>query len=67
MRDDGVGGARADGTGLVGLSDRLTALDGSLRVESPPGGGTLCRGFHPRPLIRLRQGRSAASVWASRS
>ena len=41
VRDDGVGGARADGTGLVGLSDRLTALDGSLRVESPPGGGTL--------------------------
>jgi signal transduction histidine kinase len=28
VRDDGVGGARADGTGLVGLSDRLTALDG---------------------------------------
>ena len=41
VRDDGVGGAQADGTGLVGLSDRLTALDGSLRVESPPGGGTL--------------------------
>ena len=41
VRDDGVGGARADGTGLVGVSDRLTALDGSLRVESPPGGGTL--------------------------
>ena len=41
VRDDGVGGARADGSGLVGLSDRLTALDGSLRVESPPGGGTL--------------------------
>jgi signal transduction histidine kinase len=41
IRDDGVGGARADGTGLVGLSDRLAALDGMLRVESPPGGGTL--------------------------
>jgi signal transduction histidine kinase len=40
VSDDGVGGARADGTGLVGLSDRLAALDGSLRVESPPGGGT---------------------------
>jgi signal transduction histidine kinase len=39
--DDGVGGAQADGTGLVGLSDRLAVLDGSLRVESPPGGGTL--------------------------
>jgi signal transduction histidine kinase len=41
VHDDGVGGARADGTGLVGLSDRLTALEGRLRVESPPGGGTL--------------------------
>jgi signal transduction histidine kinase len=41
VRDDGVGGARADGTGLVGLSDRLAALNGKLRVESPPGGGTV--------------------------
>jgi signal transduction histidine kinase len=41
VRDDGVGGARADGTGLVGLSDRLAVLDGSLRVESPPGAGTV--------------------------
>jgi signal transduction histidine kinase len=41
VRDDGIGGARAGGTGLVGLGDRLAVLDGSLRVESPPGGGTL--------------------------
>jgi signal transduction histidine kinase len=41
VRDDGVGGARRDGTGLVGLGDRLGALDGRLRVESPAGGGTL--------------------------
>ena len=39
--DDGVGGARADGPGLLGLRDRLTMLDGRLRVESPPEGGTL--------------------------
>jgi signal transduction histidine kinase len=39
--DDGVGGARPDGSGLVGLGDRLGTLDGSLRVESPPGGGTV--------------------------
>jgi signal transduction histidine kinase len=38
--DDGVGGAQADGTGLVGLKDRLAVLEGSLRVESPPDGGT---------------------------
>jgi signal transduction histidine kinase len=41
MRDDGVGGARPDGTGLVGLADRLAVLDGRLRVDSPAGGGTL--------------------------
>jgi signal transduction histidine kinase len=41
VRDDGVGGARLDGSGLVGLSDRLAGLGGSLRVESPDDGGTL--------------------------
>ena len=41
VRDDGVGGARSDGGGLLGLADRLGVLDGSLRVESPPDGGTL--------------------------
>jgi signal transduction histidine kinase len=41
VRDDGVGGARSDGTGLVGLADRLAALGGRLRVESPADGGTL--------------------------
>ena len=41
MRDDGVGGARLDGSGLLGLRDRLAALDGRLRVESPPRHGTL--------------------------
>ncbi len=39
--DDGVGGADpANGTGLRGLADRLEALDGTLRVDSPPGRGT---------------------------
>jgi signal transduction histidine kinase len=41
VSDDGVGGARSDGSGLVGLADRLAVLDGRLRVESPAGGGTL--------------------------
>jgi signal transduction histidine kinase len=39
--DDGVGGADpAQGSGLRGLADRVEALDGTLRLESPPGGGT---------------------------
>ena len=41
VRDDGMGGARPDGSGLLGLADRLAALDGQLRVESPTDGGTL--------------------------
>ena len=41
VQDDGVGGAQLDGAGLRGLADRLVALDGRLRLDSPPGGGTL--------------------------
>lgn len=41
VRDDGVGGARPIDSGLVGLADRLAALDGCLRVDSPAGGGTV--------------------------
>jgi signal transduction histidine kinase len=41
IEDDGIGGADpAIGTGLRGLADRLAALDGTLRVHSPDGGGT---------------------------
>ena len=40
VRDDGVGGAVREGTGLLGMEDRLAALDGRLTVKSPPGGGT---------------------------
>ncbi|MBD0328674.1 MAG: hypothetical protein ICV64_01010 [Thermoleophilia bacterium] len=39
--DDGVGGADpANGSGLRGLEDRAVAVDGTLDVHSPPGGGT---------------------------
>jgi PAS domain S-box-containing protein len=41
VRDDGVGGADAAlGSGLVGLTDRVEALGGSIRVFSRPGEGT---------------------------
>jgi signal transduction histidine kinase len=49
VRDDGVGGARPDGTGLLGLADRLAVLDGELRVESPADGGTLVAADLPVP------------------
>jgi signal transduction histidine kinase len=39
--DDGAGGADlAGGSGLVGLRDRVEVLGGTLRVDSPAGGGT---------------------------
>ena len=41
VRDDGDGGADPRGSGLVGLSDRVTALDGQLTVQSPVRGGTI--------------------------
>jgi signal transduction histidine kinase/uncharacterized protein YhfF len=41
VHDDGRGGAQESaGTGLAGLADRVTAVGGTLRVESPPGSGT---------------------------
>jgi signal transduction histidine kinase len=47
VRDDGVGGARPDGSGLVGLGDRLAVLNGRLHVESPPQRGTLVAAVIP--------------------
>ena len=39
--DDGVGGADpARGSGLIGLTDRVEALGGSIHVHSRPGHGT---------------------------
>jgi signal transduction histidine kinase len=40
VTDDGVGGANQDGSGLLGLADRLSVLDGTLSVESSAEGGT---------------------------
>ena len=41
VTDDGCGGVRlTGGTGLRGLTDRVAAAGGVLRVESPSGGGT---------------------------
>jgi signal transduction histidine kinase len=49
VRDDGVGGAQPGGSGLIGLADRLATLDGELRIESPPDGGTLVTAAIPLP------------------
>jgi signal transduction histidine kinase len=50
ITDDGVGfdpQGRGYGTGLQGMSDRLAAEGGELRVESAPGRGTTVMGYLP--------------------
>jgi signal transduction histidine kinase len=42
VTDDGIGGAQLGvGSGLSGLADRVRAVDGHLRISSPPGGPTV--------------------------
>jgi PAS domain S-box-containing protein len=47
VEDDGAGGADPEGEGLRGLHDRVEALDGTLEVDSPAGGGTRVRARLP--------------------
>ncbi len=48
VRDDGCGGADlADGSGLVGLKDRVEALGGRLGVQTALGAGTTVRAELP--------------------
>ena len=50
VSDDGLGGADPGrGSGLRGLADRVEALGGSLRVESPVGAGTRLVAELPAP------------------
>ena len=52
VADDGRGGADPAGGGLTGLRQRVGALDGTLRVESPAGGPTTVqRGAAVRVVI----------------
>jgi signal transduction histidine kinase len=52
VKDDGVGGADPQGgSGLRGIADRVEALNGRLRVQSPQGGGTtITAEIPPSPL-----------------
>ena len=40
VSDTGRGGANVDGSGLRGIAQRIDELGGSLRIDSPSGGGT---------------------------
>ena len=53
VRDDGVGGAdQGGGSGLVGLRDRVEALDGTMEVDSPVGSGTAITVTLPIATVR---------------
>src|SRR5262249_49943546 len=56
IEDDGTGGADPEGSGLFGLRDRVETLDGRLRIESPPGRGTLVHAELP-VHARIQRGR----------
>ncbi len=49
VSDDGIGGARprSESSGLVGLRDRIGALNGTMDIISPAGGGTVLRAVIP--------------------
>jgi PAS domain S-box-containing protein len=51
VTDDGIGGAcpQSETSGLIGLSDRLGAIGGTLEITSPPSGGTVLRASVPVP------------------
>jgi signal transduction histidine kinase len=48
VEDDGIGGADPGrGSGLRGLADRVSALDGNMELDSPAGAGTRLRAEIP--------------------
>jgi PAS domain S-box-containing protein len=51
IRDDGIGGAQArpETSGLIGLSDRIGALGGTVEIISPHSLGTVLRAAIPIP------------------
>ena len=61
VRDSGRGGVdAARGSGLSGLADRVSALGGTLEIESPAGVGTTIRARMPI-AARLEASREGAS------
>ncbi|WP_327002551.1 GAF domain-containing protein [Dactylosporangium sp. NBC_01737] len=57
IADDGVGGADpARGSGLIGLTDRVEALGGTITISSPPGRGTHLQAELPIEQLDLPAG-----------
>ncbi|GIG24392.1 sensor histidine kinase [Cellulomonas denverensis] len=61
--DDGIGGAtvRPEG-GLAGLADRVAAVAGRLRIDSPPGGPTVLRADIPCQPRLIPPGRQLEDI-----
>lgn len=54
VRDNGVGGADfTHGTGLIGLKDRVEALNGHILLDSDPGAGTKLSVEIPIPVTKV--------------
>jgi signal transduction histidine kinase len=68
VRDDGSGGAGpAQGSGLSGLADRVSALGGTLEIESPVGVGTTIRARIPVTPSGAASGEAGADVVYARA
>ena len=53
ISDDGIGGAEPSrGSGIIGLTDRVEALGGTITVVSPAGAGTTLAMHLPAAIIR---------------
>lgn len=50
IHDDGIGGADPEGPGLTGITDRVAALGGSLRINSSHDVGTILLAELPLPV-----------------
>ncbi|MDE1894525.1 MAG: sensor histidine kinase [Xanthomonadaceae bacterium] len=55
VSDNGRGGIDVDGNGLRGMRERVHAMGGTLRIDSPRGQGTRLQVSVPVPVLRLVQ------------
>jgi len=60
VRDDGCGGMNAHGNGISGMRERVRALGGHLRIDSPPRRGTVLS--VQVPLVQDKEEGSAADA-----
>lgn len=62
IRDDGRGDVQSDGNGLTGMRERVAALRGTMRLESPRGQGTNVVVRVPLPATTVAVPSTASSM-----